>query len=97
MMMEKRKQKRVRARVLVKIDGKSGILNDYSEAGLQISTNSLPAKKQVDIIFSFDGQEIFLKGVIQWIKKRYSLQNTFQVGCSLENPPVEYFSFLKSH
>jgi len=94
--MEKRKQKRIRARILVKIDGKSGILNDCSEVGLQVSTNSLPAKKHVDIIFSFDGQEIFLKGIIQWIRKRYSLQNNFQIGCSLENPPAVYFSFLKS-
>ena len=96
-MMEKRKQTRKRVRVLVKIDGKSGILNDYSEVGLQISTNSPPVNRRVSIEFSFDGQEIFLKGVIQWIKKGYSMQNAFQVGCSLENPPVEYFSFLKSH
>ena len=95
--MEKRKQTRKRVRVLVKIDGKSGILNDYSEVGLQISTNSPPVNRRVSIEFSFDGQEIFLKGVIQWIKKGYSMQNAFQVGCSLENPPVEYFSFLKSH
>lgn len=96
-MMEKRKQKRKRVRILVKIDGKSGILSDYSETGLKIFINSPPAKKRVSIEFSFEGQEIFLKGVIQWIKKRYSLQNVFQVGCSLENPPVEYFSFLKNH
>ena len=96
-MMEKRKQKRKKVRVLVKIDGKSGILNDYSETGLQVSTNSPPVNRRVSIEFSFEGQEISLKGVIQWIKKQYSLQNAFQVGCLLENPPVEYFSFLKSH
>jgi hypothetical protein len=92
--MEKRKQKRVRARVLVKIDGKSGILNDYSDSGLQISTNTVPARKRVDILFTFNGQEVSMKGVIQWIKKRYSLQNTFQIGCALENPPEEYLHFL---
>jgi len=96
-MMEKRIQKRKKVRVLVKIDGKSGILSDYSEVGLQVSTNSPPANRRVNIEFSFEGQEVSLKGVIQWIKKRYSLQNAFQVGCSLENPPVEYFSFLKRH
>lgn len=93
--MEKRKQKRMRARILVKIDGKSAILNDYSEVGLQVSTNSLPAKKQVDILFNFEGQEIFLKGIIQWIRKQYSLQNNFQIGCALENPPAVYYTFLK--
>ena len=95
--MEKRKQKRIRARVLVKMDGKSGILNNCSETGLQISTNSLPAQKKVNIVFNFNGQEIVLDGRIQWIKKIYSQQNAFQIGCFLEEPPAEYFSFLKSY
>jgi hypothetical protein len=95
--MDKRKQKRVRARILVKIDGKSGILSDFSEEGVQISTNSPPSKKEVDIIFSASGKEIFVKGMIQWIKKKYSVQNAFQIGCQVENPPVEYLNFLLNH
>ncbi|MCK4835153.1 MAG: PilZ domain-containing protein [Candidatus Aminicenantes bacterium] len=94
--MEKRKQKRKKSRILVKINGKSGILIDYSETGLQISTNSPPSKKMVDIQFDFGGKEIFLKGVIQWIKKRYLIRNNFQVGCILKDPPGEYFQFLQN-
>jgi hypothetical protein len=92
--MDKRRQKRIKTRILVKIDGKSGILNDFSEQGVQISTNSPPSKREVDIIFSIAGKDVFMKGIIQWIRKRYLVQNAFQVGCLVENPSVEYLNFL---
>lgn len=94
--MEKRKLKRKKTRILAKIDGKSGILVDHSEEGLQISTNSPPTKKIVDIQFNYGGEEILLTGVIQWIRKRYSSQNTYQIGCLLRDLPGEYYQFLKS-
>lgn len=92
--MEKRKQKRIKARILVRIDGKSGILNDYSEDGVQISTNSPPSKREVDIVISAPGRELSLKGLIQWVRKKYAAREGFQVGCRVENPPVEYLNFL---
>lgn len=95
--MDKRSQKRTRARILVKIDGKSGILNDFSEQGVQISTNSPPSKRQVDIVFRIAGNDVFVKGVIQWIRKKYSVHNSYQVGCLVENLPVDFFNLLLSH
>jgi len=94
---DKRKQKRTKTRVLVKIDGKSGILSDCSENGLQIATNSLPAKKRVSIVFEFNGQQIRLDVMIQWIRKKFSSQHPLLIGCAIENAPVEYFQFVKSH
>lgn len=95
--MEKRKEKRKKSRILVKINGKTGILSDYSEEGLQISTNSPPSKKTVNIQFKHNGEEIFLTGVIQWIRKRFSIQNAYQIGCLLKDPPGEYYQFLQGH
>lgn len=92
--MDKRREKRIKTRILVKIDGKSGILNDFSQQGLQISTNSPPSRRQVDIVFNLSGKDVSVKGLIQWIRKRYSVQNAFQVGCLVENPPVGYFHLL---
>lgn len=92
--MDKRRQKRIKTRILVKIDGKSAILNDFSGQGIQVSTNSPPSKRKVDIIFSIPGREFSVKGLIQWIRKKYSVQNGFQVGCLIEDPPVEYLDFL---
>ena len=95
-MMEKRKQGRKKTRILVKVNGRSGILIDYSESGIQFSTNSPPSTKIVDIRFNHEGEEISLTGIIQWIRKRFSVQNSFQIGCLLKDPPQEYYQFLQS-
>jgi hypothetical protein len=94
---DQRRQKRIKTRVMVKVDGKSGIISDFSETGLQISTNSLPSKKKVNIVFEVKGNQISLDAVIQWIKRKYSLRNSLLIGCSIENAPVEYYKFLKEH
>jgi hypothetical protein len=94
---DKRRQKRTRTRVLVKVDGKSGIISDFSETGLQISTNSLPSKKKVSIVFEVSGNHISLDGVIQWIRRKYSFQNSLLIGCSIEKAPIEYYKFVREH
>ena len=95
--MDKRQQKRVKSRILVKIDGKSAIMNDYSSAGMQISSNSAPTRKHIEIAFRVSGQEFLLRGIIRWIHKRYAGQNNYQLGCSLEDTPLIYDTLLFSH
>ena len=78
----------------MKVNGKTGILIDYSEEGLQISTHTPPQKKRVDIQFNYQGKDILLTGIVQWIRKRYSIPNAYQIGCQLIDPPAEYFQFI---
>ncbi len=92
--MDKRQQKRIKSRILVKIDGKSAILNDYSSGGMQISSNSVPTRRFVDIAFNVSGQDFQLKGIIQWVRKRYAGQNNYQFGCSLHDTPLIYDTLL---
>jgi hypothetical protein len=92
--MDKREELRTRARILVKIDGKSGILNNYSPKGMQISANSPPARKSVEISFNVSGQDFTLQGSIQWVHKRYAGQNSYQFGCRLLEPPLIYDTLL---
>ena len=95
--VEKRKWKRIKTRLLAKIGDKSGILSDVSDNGIQISTNSIPEKKRVSIVFKWEEQTITIQGVIQWIRRKYSFQNSLQIGCLIEDAPQEYYDFVKSH
>ncbi len=94
--MDKRQEKRIRSRILIKIDGKSGILNDYSHGGMQISSNSAPTRRYVEIILNVSGQEFLLRGIIRWVRKRYAGQNNYNFGCSLQDTPLIYDTFLLS-
>ena len=94
--MDKRDEKRIKSRILVKIDGKSAILNDYSRKGMQISSNSAPTRRYVEIVFNVSGQEFLLRGIIRWIRKRYAGQNNYQFGCSLQDTPLIYDTLLLS-
>ena len=95
--VEKRKWKRVKTRLLAKIDEKSGILSDVSDNGVQISSNSIPEKKRVSIVFKWGEQTIVLKGMVQWVRRKYSFQNSLQIGCLIEEAPQEFYDFVKSH
>ena len=95
--VEKRKWKRIKTRLLVKINDKSGILSDVSENGMQISTNIIPEKKLVSIVFNWGEQTINLQGAIQWVQRKYSFQNSLQIGCFIKEAPQEFYDFVKSH
>jgi len=94
---DRRKWKRIKTRTLAKMEGKSAILNDVSDTGLCLSTHSLPLNKNVDIVFSYREKTIALKARIQWIKRRYSFQNSLQIGCTLDETTPEYLDFLEQH
>lgn len=94
--MDKRQEQRKKARILVKIDGKSAIMNNFSQKGMQVSANSAPTRKHIEISFNFSGQDFTLRGSIQWIHKRFAGQNAYQFGCQLIETPLIYDTLLFS-
>jgi hypothetical protein len=92
--MEKRKTRRIKKRVMLKIDDKSAILVDISRTGIRYSTATPPKSRQVDILLHCDEQTFNLKGTIRWAKRKVALQKLYDVGVSLDETSEEYSRFI---
>lgn len=92
--MEKRKTRRIRKRVMLKIDGKSAILVDISRTGIRYSTANPPKIRSVSIALRFDERSFNLKGSIRWVKRKVALQKLYDVGASLDDIPELYSQFI---
>jgi hypothetical protein len=93
--MDKRKDKRVKTRHLVKVCGKLGVVNDISDKGLQISTAFSPKSRKVDITVETSEEVIHFMGVIQWIKRRQKVQALNELGVNIRNAPPEFLNFVR--
>jgi len=87
--MEKRKEKRIKRRVLANIEKHSAITSDISASGLQISMVTNPKTVVVDIQLTLEQKKYNLKGRVKWIK-RNPIKKTSTIGISVNNFPEEY-------
>jgi len=93
--MERRKNKRIKKRVLSKIDDKTGITIDLSKKGMQISLKSNPQKKNINVTLQVGEKYFDLKGEIRWVRKELSVQGSSRIGIFLTDVPPEYAHLLE--
>jgi hypothetical protein len=94
--MEKRKEKRVKKRILSSLEERPAIIVDISQNGIQISMSSTPKNQAVSIKLKIGDKIINLQGDIRWINKTISSQNSSNIGIAIQNAPVEYLQLLES-
>jgi len=95
--MEKRKEKRVKKRMLSCMEERPAIIVDISQSGIQISMSSTPKDQLVSIKLKIGGKVIDLKGDVRWINKTISNQNSSNIGIAIREAPAEYLQLLESH
>lgn len=95
--MEKRKEKRVKKRILSSLEERPAIIVDISESGIQISMSSTPKNQRVAIKLQIGGKVIDLQGDVRWINKTTSNQNTSNIGITIHGAPAEYLQLLEGH
>ncbi|MEI6614266.1 MAG: PilZ domain-containing protein [Chrysiogenales bacterium] len=94
--MEKRKEKRVKKRMLTSLEERPAIIVDISQSGIQISMSSKPKNQSVSIKLQIGGKVIDLEGEVRWINKMMSSHNTNNIGITIREAPPEYLQLLKS-
>ncbi|MCX6558616.1 MAG: PilZ domain-containing protein [Candidatus Aminicenantes bacterium] len=95
--MEKRKEKRVRKRMLSSLEDRPAIIVDVSQSGIQISMSSTPKNQLVSIKLQIGGKVIHLHGDIRWINKTISTQNSSNIGIAIHEAPPEYLQLVEGH
>ena len=95
--MEKRKEKRVKKRMLSSLEERPAIVVDISQSGIQISMSSTPKNQRVAIKLQIGGKVIDLQGDIRWINKTISTQNSSNIGIAIHEAPAEYLQLLEGH
>jgi SH3-like domain-containing protein len=94
--MEKRKEKRVKKRILSSLEERPAIIVDISQSGIQISMSSKPKNQRVSIKLQIGSKIIDLEGDIRWINKTISSQNSSNIGIAINEAPAEYLQLLDS-
>jgi hypothetical protein len=94
--MEKRKEKRVKKRMLSSLEERPAIIVDISQGGIQISMSSTPKNQLVSIKLQIGGKVIDLRGDVRWINKTISSQNSSNIGIAIHEAPAEYLQLFES-
>ncbi|MDQ1353644.1 MAG: hypothetical protein QG657_3950 [Acidobacteriota bacterium] len=94
--MDKRRKKRIKVHQLARISGKLGVMNNVSKEGLQVSTALLPENRKIDICFEALGEEITVRGIVQWFRRKTSLQSLHELGVVIKDPPPRYHQYVES-
>ncbi len=92
--MEKRKEMRIKKRILSSLEDKPAIVVDISQNGIKISMNRPPKTQNVDIRLQVGGKVIILKGDIRWINRMVSTQASSNIGIAIREAPPEYYQLL---
>lgn len=71
-------------------------MNNVSKEGLQVSTALLPETRKIDICFDVLGEEITVRGVVQWFRRKTSLQSLHELGVIIKEAPPRYFQYVQS-
>jgi hypothetical protein len=95
--MEKRKEKRIRKRMLSSLEDRPAIIVDVSQSGIQISMSSTPKNQLVSIKLQIGGKVINLRGDIRWINKTISAQNSSNIGIAIHEAPPEYLQLVEGN
>jgi S1-C subfamily serine protease len=94
--MEKRKEKRVKKRMLSSLEERPAIIVDISQGGIQISMSSTPKNQLVAIKLQIGGKVIDLRGDVRWINRTISSQNSSNIGIAIHEAPAEYLQLFES-
>jgi S1-C subfamily serine protease len=94
--MEKRKEKRVKKRMLSSLEERPAIIVDISQGGIQISMSSTPKNQLVAIKLQIGGKVIDLRGDVRWINRTISSQNSSNIGIAIHEAPDEYLQLFES-
>ncbi len=93
--MEKRKELRVKKRILASIEKHSAITCDISQNGFQLSMGTNPKTVIVDISVTLGKQEYNLTGKVKWIR-RNPIKKTSTIGISIKDLSNGYKKKLAS-
>lgn len=93
--MDKRKDKRVKKRLMAKINNKAAVLVDISRTGFKISTAVLPRNRSVDVTVQAGNQTFDLKGYTCWINQKITAPRMYDLGISVKEASTEYYQFLE--
>jgi len=93
--MDKRKDKRIKKRLMAKINNKVAILVDISRTGFKVSTAVLPPNRNVDITVQAGNQIFDLKGYTCWINQKITAPRMYDMGISIKEASTEYYQFLE--
>ena len=88
--MEKRKEVRIKKRMLSSLEEKPAIIVDISQGGIRISMSRPPKSQNVDIKLQVGGRIISLKGDVRWITRMVSNH----IGIAIREAPPEYYEML---
>lgn len=92
--MDKRKDKRIKKRLMAKINNKAAVLVDISRRGFKISTAVLPPNRKVDITVQAGNQTFDLKGYTCWINQKITAPRMYDLGITVKEASTEYYQFL---
>jgi hypothetical protein len=92
--MEKRKDTRIRKRMLSSLENKPAIVVDISQGGIKISMHRPPITQNVDIKLQVGGKVIILKGDVRWINRMVSTQVSNSIGIAIREAPPEFYQML---
>ncbi len=87
--MDKRKEKRIKKRLMTNISEHSAITCDISAEGLQITMSTNPKTVLVDIKIDLGKENFSLKGKVKWIR-RNPVKKMSTIGISLIDIPGNY-------
>jgi len=93
--MDKRKEKRVKKRMLSSLEERPAIIVNISQSGIQIAMSSTPKNQRVAIKLQIGGKVINLQGDVRWINKTMTSQNANNIGITILEAPPEYLQLLE--
>jgi len=87
---EKRRQRRIEIKTMVRVDGEVALLFNISRSGMMLSTPVYPKGPAVDVTLE-TGEKVFeLKGVIRWVSGKRSFSNLVDFGLEITAAPAGY-------
>jgi uncharacterized protein YgbK (DUF1537 family) len=92
--MDKRKDKRIKKRLMAKINNRSSILVDISRNGFKFSTATIPKTRDVEITLQADSQIFTVQGYTRWISQKVAVQQLYEIGVTIKEAAPEYYKFL---
>jgi hypothetical protein len=94
--MEKRKEMRVKKRMLSNLEDKPAIIVDISQSGIKISMSRPPQSQEVEIKLQIGDKVINVKGDVRWITRMVSTRVTNDIGIAIREAPDEYYELVSS-
>jgi hypothetical protein len=92
--MEKRKEMRIKKRMLSNLEDKPAIIVDISQSGIKISMSRPPKSQEVEIKLQIGDKVINVKGDVRWITHMVSTRVTNDIGIAIREAPDEYYELV---